>query len=115
MAVVEVTVNGRDYQLACDDGEEEHLANLAAYFDRRVAELTGSIGQVGETRLMLMAGLLVADDLSNAMDQLDEVKGASVENGAGPAEGRAGIERAYTDIDELATQVESLAARLETT
>jgi cell division protein ZapA len=115
MAVVEVTVNGRDYQLACDDGEEEHLANLAAYFNRRVAELTGSIGQVGETRLMLMAGLLVADDLSNAMDQLDEVEGTGAENGAGPAEGKAGIERACTEIDELATQVESLAARLETT
>ena len=113
MAVVEVTVNGRDYQLACDDGEEEHLANLAGYFDRRVAELTGSIGQVGETRVMLMAGLLVADDLSNAMDRLDEVEGANVENGA--AEGRAGIERACTNIDELATQVEILAARLETT
>ena len=64
---------------------------------------------------MLMAGLLVADDLSNAMDQLDEVEGASVENGAGRADGSVEIERACTDIDELAAQVESLAARLETT
>ena len=115
MAVVDVTVNGRSYQLACDDGEEEHLANLAAYFDRRVAELTASIGQVGETRLMLMAGLLVADDLSNAMDRLDEMEGADAGNGEGAPASSAGVDRACTDLDELAAQVESLAARLETT
>ena len=112
MAVVDVTVNGRSYQLACDDGEEEHLANLAEYFDQRVAELTGSIGQVGETRLMLMAGLLVADDLSNAMDRLDDIGGAA--NGESATSSPA-IGRLCDDLDELTERFETLAARLETT
>ena len=45
MAQVEVTVNGRAYQIACDDGEEEHLLSLVDYIDRKVSDLAAAVGQ----------------------------------------------------------------------
>ncbi len=72
MPLVNVLVNGRAYAVACDDGEEEHLRELGAFLDKRVRELTASVGQVGDSRLILMAGLLVADELSEALAHLEE-------------------------------------------
>src|SRR5438477_241034 len=61
MPLVNVTVNQRTYAIACDEGEEGHLGELAVYVDSKVGELLGTVGQVGEQRLMLMAALLIAD------------------------------------------------------
>ena len=52
MAQVSITINGRGYQIACDDGQEEHLRRLASYVDRRVAELVAAMGQIGDQRLI---------------------------------------------------------------
>jgi len=57
MPLVNVMVNSRAYTIACDTGEEEHLKELAAHVDAKVRELTGSIGQVGDQKLMLMAAV----------------------------------------------------------
>ncbi len=73
MAQVSVTVNNRDYTVACEDGEEKHLNDLARYLDKHVQELAQSVGQVGETRLFLLAGLLVADELSEMLAKVDEL------------------------------------------
>ncbi len=72
MPLVNVMVNGRAYTLACDDGEEEHLKTLASLVDGKVRELLGSVGQVGDQRLLLMASLLMADDLHEAVARLQE-------------------------------------------
>jgi cell division protein ZapA len=92
MAQVTVLVNGRNYTLACEDGEEEHLSELAGFIDNRVAELGRSVGQVGDARLLLMASLVVADELGVAHERVDELELEVVEgNGcraavpAGPA------------------------------
>ncbi len=66
MAQLDVNINGRSYRVACDDGQEDHLRQLAEYVDRQVMELVGSVGQVGEARLLVMACLLIADDLSES-------------------------------------------------
>jgi cell division protein ZapA len=63
VAQLTVRVNGRDYQVACADGEEEHVRRLAADVNRRVAALVEQIGQVGEARLLLMTTLLLADEV----------------------------------------------------
>ena len=99
MAQVSVTINGRNYRIACDDGQEAHLTKLAEYIDQRVAELVEAVGQIGDTRLMVMAGLLIADELSDKYDELAELKN----NGAAAA-----------DTDAIANRVEALAARIET-
>lgn len=102
MPVVTVSVNGQDYQVACEEGQEAHLGNLADYLDRRVAELAEEVGQVGEARLILMASLTIADELSDAMDEVDGLRAgtASADDGA--------------TYEHIASRIESIAARLET-
>lgn len=74
MAQVTVTVNGRTYAVGCDDGAEDHVRYLAEYLDSRVKELVGSVGQVGEARLLLMAALTVSDDLANAVQEQEDMR-----------------------------------------
>lgn len=62
MPLVNVMVNSRAYTIACDDGEEEHLKELAAHVDAKAREVLGSVGQVGDARMLLMAALLIADE-----------------------------------------------------
>jgi cell division protein ZapA len=71
MPLVNVMVNARAYTIACDDGEEGHLKKLAAYVDAKVRELMESVGQVGDARLLLMAGLLLADEIFEAQAQIE--------------------------------------------
>lgn len=68
MATVDVTVGGRQYQLACEDGQEGHLSAVAALVDAEARALSRQIGVVGEARLLLMAALMIADKLKDATD-----------------------------------------------
>ena len=70
MALVEVQINQRMYQVACDDGQEGHLMKLAEDIDQRVRDLSASMGQVGDARLILMAGLLLADELTESLETI---------------------------------------------
>ena len=101
MAQVSLTVNGRAYQVACEDGEEEHLQ-----------ELVESVGQVGEGRLLLMAALLIADELSEAYDELDDVR-AKLE--LRPMDSGAHARASARAIETLAARLEDIAARVEST
>jgi cell division protein ZapA len=64
-------VNGRAYTIACDDGEEEHLKALAGHVDAKAREVLASVGQVGETRMLLMAALLIADEHHDMLAKLE--------------------------------------------
>jgi cell division protein ZapA len=66
MAQVNVTINGRQYRMACEDGQEQHLMRLARDIDERIEHLRGSFGEVGDARLTVMAALTVADELAEA-------------------------------------------------
>ena len=70
MPLVNVMVNSRAYTIACDEGEEDHLRELAAHVDSKVKELLASVGQVGDQRLLLMAALLIADEHHEVAQQL---------------------------------------------
>ncbi len=63
MAQVTVTIDGKSYRMACDEGQEEHLIDLAQRFDRYVMHLKGSFGEIGDHRLAVMAGIMVMDEL----------------------------------------------------
>ena len=63
MAQVDLLVNGQSYRIACEDGQEDRLIDLAAMVDEKVAELVNQIGQVGSNRLLVMAALVIADEL----------------------------------------------------
>lgn len=71
MGQVSVTLNSRTYRLACEDGEVERLVELAQYVKERVDNLTLEFGQVGEERLLLMAALLIADELWDTRKALE--------------------------------------------
>ena len=107
MAVVDVMVNGRPYPVACDDGQEDHLIDLAHYVDKRVAELAKTMGQVGDARLILMASLLVADELSEAVESADTLRQALEERQEGSEND------AEATFATLASRIENIAVRLE--
>jgi cell division protein ZapA len=66
MAQVNVTINGRQFRMACEDGQEGHLLELARDLDLRISGLRGKFGEIGDTRLTVMAALTVADELTEA-------------------------------------------------
>ncbi len=108
MAEVTLTINGRNYTIACDDGQEAHLRHLAGHIDQRVGELSESVGQVGEPRLLVMASLLIADELSDAYSQIAELE----RDGTGP--GRDAAEHAVVEtLEGCASRLEAIAERLE--
>lgn len=64
MSQVTVIINGREYRMACEDGQETHLMRLAKDIDQRIEQLRGSFGEIGDTRLTVMAALTLADELA---------------------------------------------------
>jgi cell division protein ZapA len=63
MAQVNVIINDKSYRMACEEGQESHLENLARKFDQYVSHLKGSFGEIGDQRLTVMAGIMVVDEL----------------------------------------------------
>lgn len=110
MAQVAVTINGRGYQIACDDGQEEHLRTLAASIDRRVGELVAAMGQVGDNRLLVMASLLVADELSEVSTELKDMKRQIADGVNASVDTEKRVEAL---IDRMAGRIEGVAGRLE--
>jgi len=97
-----VTINGRNYQIACDDGQEAQLTRLSAYIDKRVGELVAAVGQVGDARLLVMASLIIADELSDAYSERDTLRDA----------GGGGVERLEAE-ESLCAVLETVAQRIE--
>ena len=64
MGQVSVTINNRQYRMACEDGQEDHLAQLAHELDERIGRLRADFGEIGDMRLTVMAALILADELS---------------------------------------------------
>jgi cell division protein ZapA len=115
MPLVNVLINNHAYTVACDDGEEEHLRDLARFLDGRVRQLVESVGQAGDARLLLMAGLVVADELSEIMDKLEErdKEIAALKDAKGTGEPQQRTEDELADALEKATrQIEDIAQRL---
>jgi cell division protein ZapA len=75
MGTVNATIAGRQFRLACEDGQEEHLQALAADIDARIGDLRKRFGEIGDTRLTVMAALMVADEnneITRKMRRLEE-------------------------------------------
>ncbi len=63
MAQVNVTIDGKSYRMACDEGQEAHLENLAMRFEKYVSHLKEGFGEIGDQRLTVMAAIMVMDEL----------------------------------------------------
>jgi cell division protein ZapA len=107
MATVDITVNGRHHIVQCGDGEEGRVRRLAAYIDKRVADLAKGQAQGGDTRLLLMATLLIADELSDALDEIKRLQTTlnqrvrEVEHSSAAA-----VERVAKHLDAIAAELE---------
>jgi cell division protein ZapA len=106
MGQVVVKVNGRDFALSCADGQEPRIRRLAQYIDARVAEFTKTVGQVGEARLLLLAAITIADELSDANEAVQQER-ARARTGAGSESAAA------AGLHGIAERIESIAARFE--
>ena len=74
MSQVSVTINGRQFRMACEDGQEEHLTTLARELDSRIESLRGKFGEIGDTRLTVMAALTIADVLSENAQRIKRLE-----------------------------------------
>jgi cell division protein ZapA len=110
LSEVTITVNRRPYRLACEDGQEEHLKGLAARIDARVADLVGKFGQIGDQQILVMVGLLLADEAAELRRRLDAQEHLSEEHASAYD---AADEAAAGVIDAIAERIEALADGVE--
>ena len=107
MAQVSVEVNGRPYVIGCEDGQEQRLTQLAAVVDAQIRQVGRDVGPLGETRLLLMGALVMADDIADLRGEIETLR-------AQVAEAKADIGRAelaaVAALDAAAARLERLAA-----
>ena len=116
MSQVSVTINGRQFRMACEDGQEGHLMNLARDLDVRIEGLRKKFGEIGDTRLTVMAALTIADSLAETAGRIKKLEDelAALQNARAEAldhdqAARAAITAALTAAAE---RIESITAKL---
>jgi cell division protein ZapA len=110
MGQVSVTLNGRTYRLECGEGEETHLIALAEYLGSHVDTMRRKFGQVGDDRLILMASLVVTDELWELRRQMQAMKSTLDEARRDRSVADQSVKNAQAD---LAARVSAAADRLE--
>jgi cell division protein ZapA len=108
VAVVNITINGRIYDIACDDAQVSRVQELGREVDSRAQRLLSSVGVVSDSRLLVMVGLMLADEL---LEGRGDLKRAGEEVAAAVA----GDTRMARGIEALALRIEGIANRLERT
>jgi cell division protein ZapA len=110
MAQVSVTINSRQYRMACDDGQEDQLIRLAADLDNSITNVRANFGEIGDMRLTVMAALLLAEELAEARSRLErmDVEIAALQQARAAADGRAEVACAT-----LTSAFNSAAERIE--
>lgn len=110
MAQITVTINGKAFRMACDDGEEERLQGLAARFDGWIGELKGAFGEIGDQRLTVMAGIMATDHLSELERKIVRLE-ADLEDAKRQQD--AALDNMSQNEEELSRAVNTAAARIE--
>jgi len=105
MPQVSLTIDGRKYRVACNEGEEARLESLAGVIDDKIGDMRKAFGEIGDQRLVIMAALTIADNMTEARDEA-----AAQRKRSDAAEERA--QAIASSLDQLGSRLESLAARL---
>jgi cell division protein ZapA len=116
MSSVRVTIGGREFQVSCDDGEEGRIKNLARLLDERVKTLGGGTGRISESHLMMLAGLMLTDELEDAKRELKQLR-QEIQNSSQSFEMSKQIElesAVASTLHNIAARVEAIAGDLET-
>jgi len=111
MATVNVDVHGRTYGVGCADGQEERVRQLAGQFDERVRDVASQVGQVGDSRLFLMAALILIDELQEAKTQLAK-RPAAASPVAAPRPPAVNSEGVAEALNAVAARIEKIAQTL---
>lgn len=113
MPQVAVQINGKTYRMACDEGQEAHLLDLAQRFDRTINQLKGSFGEIGDQRLTVMAGVMVTDELVALQHKLTGLESelAKVRTGSGDSAARE--TKIAEALGQTAERIESLSEKLK--
>jgi cell division protein ZapA len=116
MAQVNVTISGKTYRMACDDGEEDHLADLAERLNSSIEQLRVRFGEVGDQRLTVMAAITLADQHAEAERRLAQMEAevAGLEDAHADVVARKGTaDRGVAEaIAAISERVEAIAARI---
>jgi cell division protein ZapA len=107
---VVVTIAGRTYRMACEDGEEAHLEELAKLVESKILSLREGFGDIGEQRITVMAALTLADEASIALRKLESVEAELVALRQKEAESR---DAAAALEEKIAAALEDATARVE--
>ncbi|MEP1231085.1 MAG: cell division protein ZapA [Litorimonas sp.] len=118
MGKVSLNINGRKYSMGCEDGEEERLMRLGQKLDDRVNMMANQFGQIGDVRLLVMAGITMLDELEDANVNIESVVDERIgdlrkENNQVTAALGHTESRAVKDLMSAALRVEQLAAKLD--
>lgn len=110
MAQVTVTIDGKQFRMACEDGQERHLESLAAHIDGRIKMMRESFGEIGDLRLTVMASLMVADEFFEEKRRGEELR-ASID------QDRAARSQATESVNQrdvtIAGAIDGLTQRIE--
>ena len=114
-SVVTIRLNGHPYQIGCGAGEEEHVANLGAEVESIMQSLVGSVGQIGEARLLAMVALILADRAGTAAAANGSSNAATPtapSAGASADDGNAAEDRAAALLEDAAIKIAKLTSKL---
>jgi cell division protein ZapA len=119
MGQVNATIAGRQYRLACEDGQEEHLLGLAKDLETRIIDLRRKFGEIGDTRLTVMAALMLADEGSEMAGRVRtleaEIAGLDDERVAASDRARAASDAVVGAFHSAAERIESITRKLNQT
>ncbi|MDD9724118.1 cell division protein ZapA [Roseovarius sp. SK2] len=126
MPEVEIEIGGRTFEVACQEGEEHYLHAAAKMLDEEASVLSAQIGRIPESRMLLMAGLMLADKTAGVQDKLREAEDKMAEkeaeldqlrNAPQPEPERVEVavipDRVTESLAEIAARAESLADQIE--
>lgn len=117
MPEVNVEINGRKYRMACEEGQQGHLIGLAERFNAQVEDLKGAVGEIGDNRLTVMAGIAVLDELSEAERKIKALEAQVAELNQAGQEIAAELEnveaRFAKKLTEAAEALEGVAETLD--
>jgi cell division protein ZapA len=118
MAQVAVTIAGKSYRIACDEGDEPRLAALAEVVDTQVEGMRRRFGEIGDRRLLIMAAISIADELVDMTRRVRDLEGRletpRADAPPATAAGTAWVERIAAGIEEAAERIEQISRELDT-
>ncbi|ACM27611.1 cell division protein ZapA [Agrobacterium sp. SHOUNA12C] len=116
MAQVTVTIDGKAYRMACEEGQEAHLTDLATRFDRYVMHLKSQFGEIGDLRVTVMAGIMIMDEVSELTRRVSaleaELETLRSNRDTVLAANTRNEETLATVIDEVATRIRGITEKL---